>query len=268
VVNVSSGIRLCVWNDGFRHTIRDIPYSESSQTMHYFRYSGVHLTMNQFTLIKTKCGGLSCDALGVHYGGNRAYKCACYKADERGGSIIGLYDFTVKKDDTEFDVEYHTSKSLFLSQIKDGFIPRGVSPEEVNQNRNVTLSLSRCMRTQFEFVNNYCGGFIVEGWVKRGNIVDQGIYEEYTKKKVIPVVENTSLTYHLTSIKVVNDGVRVDDRNALKFDFFKAYRYYSDRARRTQLEADLPDFSVGRNVAQRADVQNDDDENNGGRNLV
>lgn len=263
VVNVLGGVRVCSMVENVRNNIPDIPIIEHSTQMHHFRISSAKLNLFNFSLYKASCGGTSCDAIGLLKGSKSASKCACYRSDDRDGCVIGVYGFSVSADDVNFMVSQHTSKSFFQSHIKDGLVPKGMTPEDVNNNRVVKLSLSFCIKKQLDYINDHCGGFLLEGWVKRGTILDQAVVEEYSKKKDLPMVDNTDWLYHITSIKIMNENTRVNERNNMKFDFNHAYEYFmSGNGRRNQALADLPDFSVGRNVASRRDGGNDSNDEN------
>ena len=263
VVNVLGGVRVCSMVENVRNNIPDIPIIEHSTQMHHFRISSAKLNLFNFSLYKASCGGTSCDAIGLLKGSKSASKCACYRSDDQDGCVIGVYGFSVSADDVKFEVSQHTSKSFFQSHIKDGLVPKGMTPEDVNNNRVVKLSLSYCIKKQLDYINDHCGGFLLEGWVKRGTILDQAVVEEYSKKKDLPMVDNTDWLYHITSIKIMNENTRVNERNNMKFDFNHAYEYFmSGNGRRNQALADLPDFSVGRNVAPRRDGGNDSNDEN------
>jgi len=256
IVTVTCGVRPVVLKPEYRTAIPDIPLSTTSNYMHFFRYGGVKIRVDQFSLLSIACSGRYCDALGSYSNGRLAPKCACYKVEDNDDSIVGLYQLTITNDaGLHLKVSDHTSKTFFYSHIKSGGVAsRGVNPDEVNNNRMVRLSMNTCISDQVQFINDNCGGFIIEGWIRQGMIDDQALAEDGVRKKDLEKMKNNDITYHITTIQVCDDASYQAEREALKFDFDAALDYASptnmNTARNASLAA-LPDFTVGRRVAAR-----------------
>ncbi len=159
-----------------------IPPVLQFKNQHGFILLGVEITILNMQVTNINCGGAMCDGLNMYQNSVMADRCPCYNVLDREGKVCLVLSlkFCDRKDNTNFCVHNHTSKSLM--QLFMRWLPKGVSASTITGNQNHMGNLSRNVMWMLKWGND-SDGFNISGWAKRGTIADSGVVQLPTPNK-------------------------------------------------------------------------------------
>ena len=203
--------------DKERYYLPEVPADEHSDVMHGFVYNSTTAKLFDVYFVQTNCIGDFCDALFACSGDN----CACFTANKREANIVAIFSMTFEtkaspgNPPVKIQVKNFTSKKFTKFIMKGQKMPSNIQVHNLNS-RLVLRKFMKSVDDIFAYVNTY-GGYDVEGWVKRGMIVDQGVDQPLGNRSQERKL-NSALAYHATSIVPSIPLKNLPDLDALRFD--------------------------------------------------
>jgi hypothetical protein len=190
-------------------------------TLNGFINHNARITLVQVHAINTNCGGELCDHQAIKNGSIIHNRCACFQATNRNGQVMFCMEILVTLQDgssynTEFISKYFMKEYIFNASLPSGI--RAVQFEDFA----VEERLFDAIQGVFNYINENAGGFRTMGWVRRGEVLDQGVDQPsnglpYNAQRVM--VEAGTLRHHITRLDPMNiDDVDLDVLHRLKFN--------------------------------------------------
>lgn len=174
------------------------------------------ITIKNFEVVDTPCGGNLCDRQDL----DPSQRCACFQMPNRSGNIkVIIYVEVTLPDGSSFSTRF-SSKWFLETYVLSGSFPSGVRAaqfEDYEIEDRFFLCLSQCI----DFLTRN-GGVRVIGWIKRGEVQDQGVDQPnnglpYNAPRVM--VQAGTLNHHITRIDpMVPENIDLDVLGHLKFD--------------------------------------------------
>ena len=196
----------------------DLPKREiitEGTDIHGFILLNCIMKINGFVVRNTKCGGNLCDRQSNNIG-----QCACYQMDNRSGNVIIQVDITLKcKDGNDLNTKF-SSKWFLENYIFTGPLPVGTKAKHFDS-FDVEDKLYESLEKVTNYINNKCK-FRIVGWVKRGEVQDQGVDQPseglpYNAARVL--VQSGTLNHHITRIDPMKpDSVDIGHLETLQFN--------------------------------------------------
>lgn len=190
--------------------------------MHGFLISGCTITLRSIEFVDSPCGGSFCDYQSLMNNEVMANRCCCFQAMNRLGSVVVLMDIDIKtpgENGSVFSARF-VSKWFMMQYILTRPFPPGTNAFQF-EDFIIEDRVFNSIRNQFNYFNGI-GGITVIGWVKRGEVEDQGVDQPnnglpHHAQRV--TVQAGTLTYHITRLDPTSPG-RVDHTtlNGHKFD--------------------------------------------------
>ena len=111
--------------------------------------------------------------------------------------------------------------------VFSGPLPVGTRAHDLEKNQ-VERRLYESFLAVTEYINNH-GGFELFMWVKRGELLDQGVDQpggELPHNVVRTTVESGTLNYHITWMEPMTpQGINLDQLDPLKFDVSNGFQH-------------------------------------------
>ena len=160
-----------------------------------------------FDFENTECGGCFCDR---QYVINKTSKqCGCYQTTSRASSIVAVMGLKIEKDETSFEVTFSSRK--FLQFFLNGPLPLNLMKERLD-NSDEAMDLEDTIEDIMKTVNRN-GGWTVVGWIRQGQIVDQGVASDTSNPKAEKTeVIATKTTDHVVHVVPTNDFLKRHQR--------------------------------------------------------
>jgi len=166
-----------------------------------FFFKNVHLTLLAVYFLLTNCSGDLDDALEAFANGILKPHCACYQVTTRDANISGVFNLTIKGSSCKFEVKNFTSKS-FTGQFLEGqSFPIGTTVESLTADLQDRTELEESIERQISFWNRH-GGYDCLGWVRRGNVRDQGVDQPgpTQRNEAVHYVASKDLIHHISQL--------------------------------------------------------------------
>ena len=178
--------------------------------------------IKSFHVRNTKCGGNLCDRQQDNVG-----KCACYQMPNRSGNVIVAIEVEVTLENgtsfnTMFRSKWFLEKYVFSAPLPAG--TRAISFEDYEVEDRLFAALDGVTN----FINNVCN-FRVIGWIKRGEVQDQGVDQP---SKGLPhnagkvMVQSGTVNHHITKLEPMRpellDSIVL---NQMKFDVVNGFQF-------------------------------------------
>lgn len=200
---------------------KSTPIVETTKKQHAFYLRGATVKLLNFDVINPPCAGNFCGAKEMFKDQILSQRCPCYQTTLGDENVCGIYQLKVidEKGNTIF-VPNYTCKNWIAEQTKEGRFPVGVTAAMMNDNRRARVEFMKSVQLQLEYVNKNCG-FSVVGWIRRGEVVDQGVDAPIGRNEHPQMIDAGEFTYHISHIEPTRAAVRVSKELAeLKFDVF------------------------------------------------
>ena len=173
-----------------------------------------------FQVRNTKCGGNMCDRQQETIG-----KCACYQMTNRSGNVVVSIEVRVTLHDgntfnTVFQSKWFLEKYIMTAPLPAG--TRAINFEDYE----VEDRFFNALESVTEYVNRVCR-FRVIGWVKRGEVQDQGVDQPsnglpHNTSRVM--VQSGTINHHITRLDAMQpDQVDINLLNQMKFDVVNGF---------------------------------------------
>ena len=192
--------------------------TSNGNSMSAFHLHNCKVFVKNFHVVETKCGGRLCDKRSPN-----SRRCACYVMQNESAPLAIVLEIEViLPDGSSFTVEF--SSQWFLEQhILTGPLPRSVN-RSMFDDYDVEDNLFESMLKIFRIV----GRFRVTGWVRRGEMLDQGVDQPsnglpHNAQRVM--VQSSTLNYHITRLEPEDPTtVDLDELNRSRFDVVSGFR--------------------------------------------
>ena len=125
------------------------------------------VTIRSFQVIYSPCGGNLCDHQSLMNGYIMTNHCCCIQMMNRVGNVVILFNVEVRTDEGATFNTRMSSKWFMKKFILSDYFPTG--------NRAFRFEDYEVEDSIFNTATNVLGGFVVVGWVKRGEVEDQGV---------------------------------------------------------------------------------------------
>ena len=178
------------------------------------------VTILNFQVRNTRCGGNLCDRQQDTTG-----KCACYQMPNRSGNVVISAEIRVTlPDGNTFNTEFQ-SKWFFDNFIMSAPLPAGVRAinfEDYEVEDRFYLALSRIT----QYINRICK-FRVIGWVRRGEVQDQGVDQPsnglpHNAARVM--VQSGTINHHITRLDAMTpELIDMVQLNRMKFNVIDGF---------------------------------------------
>ena len=173
-----------------------------------------------FQVRNTKCGGNLCDRQMESIG-----KCACYQIQNHTGNVVIAVEVRITlQDGTTFNTVFQ-SKWFFEKFIMTAPLPAGT--RAINfEDYEVEDRFFHALESITNYINNICQ-FRVLGWVKRGEVQDQGVDQPsnglpHNAAKVM--VQSGTINHHITRLDAMRpELVDLNLLNQMKFDVVNGF---------------------------------------------
>ena len=150
--------------------------------------------------------------------------------DNRSGNVIIQVDITLKCEDGN-DINTKCSSKCFLEHyILTGNLPVGTKAKHFDS-FDVEDKLYESLEKVTNYINNRCK-FRIIGWVKRGEVQDQGVDQPsnglpHNAARVL--IQSGTLNHHITRIDLMKpESIEIGHLDTLKFDAKTAFTKNED----------------------------------------
>ena len=178
------------------------------------------ITIRSFQVIDSPCGGNLCDHQSLMNGDVMANKCSCIQMMNRLGNVVFLFDVEVSTNDGASFTTRMSSKWFMKNFLITDEFPSGTRAYRFEDYEVEDRFFDTCNNV-FNYINSI-GGFMVFGWVKRGEVEDQGVDQPnnglpHNAQRVM--VQSGNLNHHISRLDPVNpEAVNFITLNAFKFN--------------------------------------------------
>ena len=173
-----------------------------------------------FYVRNTKCGGNLCDRQQ-----DDISKCACYQMPNRAGNVIISLEVKITLHDGSVFNSYIRSKWFLETFILKGTLPIGTRASNF-EDFEVEDRFFSAVDDVTKYINNLCK-FQIIGWVKRGEVMDQGVAQPsqgLPHNAARSMVTSGSLTHHITRLDPMKPSlVSQDYLSRIQFDTKKDF---------------------------------------------
>ena len=121
-----------------------------------------------FHVQNTRCGGNMCDRQQENLG-----KCACYQMPNRSGNVMISFEVEVSLPDGKSFTTFFRSKWFLETFILKGNLPVGIRANSF-EDYVIEERFFNALDAFTKYINSK-GKFLVIGWAKRGEVMDQGV---------------------------------------------------------------------------------------------
>ena len=178
------------------------------------------VTIRSFQVIDSPCGGNLCDHQSLMNGDIMTNRCCCIQMMNRVGNVVILFDVEVRTDEGATFNTRMSSKWFMKHFILSDDFPAGTRAFRF-EDYEVEDRIYATATNVFNYINTI-GGFIVVGWVKRGEVEDQGVDQPnnglpHNAQRVM--VQSGNLNHHISKLEPMNpEAVNFITLNGCKFD--------------------------------------------------
>ena len=176
---------------------------------------GCDIKVLSFDVRNTKCGGNLCDRQQ-----DNISKCACYQMPNRSGNVIISIEVEIRTSNGSKFTTTFRSKWFLEQYIFNGYLPIGCRAT-LFEDYEVEDRLFSALENVMQYISRV-SKFVVIGWVKRGQVVDQGVAQpgnglQHNASRVM--VQSGSLTHHVTRLDLMRPNLVCNEYlNTLKFN--------------------------------------------------
>ena len=181
------------------------------------------ITVKLFEVANTRCGGNLCDRQNENLS-----RCACFQMTSRSGNVVISIEAEIKNPDGSTFTTAIQSKWFLEKYILTAPLPTGTRASKF-EDFEVEDSFFTALKDVISYINTTCK-FRVIGWVKRGEVQDQGaeqptsLYGNNTNSRVM--IQSGSLTHHVTRLDPVEpEKINLTHLDSLKFDVLNDFKY-------------------------------------------
>ena len=185
-----------------------------------FILPGCEIKVLSFVVRNTKCGGNLCDRQQ-----DGIAKCPCYQMPNRSGNVIISVEIEVTTSNGSKFTNTFRSKWFLEQFIFNRYLPIGCRAT-LFEDYEVEDRLFSALQDVMDYISR-CSKFIVIGWIKRGQVLDQGVAQpgnglQHNATKVM--VQSGSLTHHITRLDLMRPNlVNQEYLETLKFDVLTGF---------------------------------------------
>jgi len=172
------------------------------------------LTVKSFEVANTRCGGNLCDRQGEN-----SSRCACFQMTSRSGNVVVSIEVEITNPNGSTFTTMIQSKWFLEQYLLTAPLPAGTRASKF-EDFEVEDIFFASIRNVINYINTSCG-FRVIGWVKRGEVQDQGAEQPTSTYGNPPrvMIQSGSLTHHVTTLDpMVPERIDLDHLASLKFD--------------------------------------------------
>ena len=188
----------------------------------------VMLNIRIFQVIDSPCGGNLCDHQSLMNGDIMKNRCCCIQMMNRVGNVVIIFDVELRTDDCEtFNTRMSIKWCMKIFIISDDF-PAGAQAflfEDYEVEDRIYNTESRVFNDM-----NTVGGFQVVGWVKIGEVEDQGMDQPnnglpHNSQRVM--VQSGNLNHHISKMEPTNpELINLITLNGFKFNVDTGFQIY------------------------------------------
>ena len=166
-----------------------------------------------------------CDGQGIVVGQMVMQRCACMQIS-KSERVLFVRELVCKMVGGETFSAPFVSKHFMKNFIYSGPLPVGIRAKDFKE-YEIEERLFESFRAVCEYIKNH-GGFQIFGWVKRGEILDQGTDQPGSglpHNAARTMIESANLSYHIVRMEpMVPENIDVDELAALKFNVTQGFR--------------------------------------------
>jgi len=175
------------------HILNDRAIYSEGTDLNGFILNDCTINARSFEVRNTKCGGNMCDRQQ-----DNISKCACYQMTNRSGNVIIAIEVTVSTPNGNFFLSKIRSKWFLETYIYSAVLQAGTRASAF-EDYEVEDNFFQAIESVLDYINRTCK-FRIIGWVKRGEIIDQGVEQPNTYNAHKILVQSGSLNHHITRV--------------------------------------------------------------------
>ena len=153
----------------------------------------------QFTgvdVVETKCKGFLCDRQNIfELQKDKDKGCGCFAMADRTSNMVICLDLNIKHGNNKLQVNKFCSHS-FSNYFIDMPFPSIVKWRQFDNTPEYEELIDR-VEAITKWVNEYCGGWLICGWSKKGEIKDQTFMSDVSDDNK---VDSGKINHHVTKI--------------------------------------------------------------------
>lgn len=179
----------------------------------------VRVTIETVDIHNTPCNGRLCDQQSLIIGQSMSNRCACVQMN-KSGKVAFEWGMKVDMDDGSSFRTQFMSKQFCLDYILTEQLSMSIGAANFDHFM-ITRRLLRAARDICNYINEH-GGFIAIMWVKRGEVLDQGVDQPnnglpYNAPRTM--VESGNLNHHIVRLIPMHPvQIEMERINTMKFN--------------------------------------------------
>ena len=200
----------------------NFPYIPEGTDINGFIIQDCIVSVKSFEVANTKCGGNLCDRHNENLS-----RCACFQMTSHIGNVVVSIEVEITNLDGSTFTTMIQSKCFLEKYLITGPLSAGTRASKF-EDFEVEDNFFAAIKNVINYYINTTCGFRVIGWVKRGEVKDQGAEQPtYTYGALSrTMVQSGSLTHHITRLDPMQpekfDLVRL---SGLKFNVLHGFNY-------------------------------------------
>lgn len=152
-------------------------------------------------MLNTTCNGFFCDGSSLIQNDVMVAKCPCYQSMGRGGNVIAMVEVKITPRDQDSFTTTICSKFFLKSFCLDmRYFEPGTKQHHFNANPQAELALYNSLDFNTRYTNAR-GLFRGFGWIKRGEVQDQGVDQPAGRDAERILVDSSITKYHITRLE-------------------------------------------------------------------
>ena len=181
------------------------------------------INVKSFEVANTRCGGNLCDRQN-----DNLSRCACFQMTSRSGNVVISIEAEIRNPDGSSFTTAIQSKWFLEKYILSASLPTGTRASKF-EDFEVEDSFFSSIKEVISYINTTCK-FRVVGWVKRGEVQDQGAEQPTTSYRSNAnariMIQSGSLTHHVTRLDPMEpEKINLTRLERLKFNVLNGFKY-------------------------------------------
>lgn len=197
----------------------ECPPTNTGTNMGAFTFRNARIYVRSIRVEDGPCSGKFCDQQGlVNAQGEVSNQCVCFQLSSRFHTAVFILDIDVILPNQDpIHINNYVSRRFmetfcFLSPFPNG------ARHTVFNHRAVIDCLLNKVRNSIDYINDR-GGFLLKGWYKRGEIIDQGVEVPMDNRVAREKVEASVLNLHICRVDVMQPmRINLAHLRSLMFD--------------------------------------------------
>lgn len=187
------------------------PIPNNTNDISGFCLNDLQVNVLGLQMLNIPCNGFLCDGSSLMVNDVMANKCCCYQSMGRNGNVIAEVEVEIIPPNQEPFITTICSKFFLKSFcLNNSYFEPGTRQHHFNANPQAEEALFNALDFKTKYTNAR-GLFRGFGWIKRGEVEDQGVDQPNSRDAERILVDSSTTKYHITRLEPMHPH-KIDTR--------------------------------------------------------